>query len=184
MSRANSTKITFVGSSKVGKTAIIDRLAGKKVSNNYIETVGAAFSSITVRHFGTDYDILIWDTAGKEIYVGLLPLYIRESALIVLVYDVTSSEKFDEYLDRWTQIIEGEHSFDFSNGLIICNKIDQDNWTSSQEEISRICADMNFHVFFVSAMLKTHLNDVFQCIQEMLLDHHMIIPPPGEMLYE
>ena len=37
----------------------------------------------------------LWDTAGQERFRSLIPSYIRDSSVAVIVYDVTNPETFE-----------------------------------------------------------------------------------------
>ena len=53
------------------------------------------------------YDINIWDTAGQEIYRSCNKLFIKNSNIVIFVYDITNKKTFVE-LDYWYKIIEDE----------------------------------------------------------------------------
>lgn len=40
----------------------------------------------------------LWDTAGQERFRTLIPSYIRDSAVTVIVYDITSTPKWFKHL--------------------------------------------------------------------------------------
>ena len=42
----------------------------------------------------------LWDTAGQERFRSLIPSYIRDSSVAVIVYDVTNPETF-ENAGKW-----------------------------------------------------------------------------------
>lgn len=44
----------------------------------------------------------LWDTAGQERFQSLIPAYIRDSAVAVCVYDVTSRKSF-QATQRWVR---------------------------------------------------------------------------------
>ncbi len=53
-------------------------------------TIGIDFVSKTMYVDEKTVKLQLWDTAGQERFRSLMPNYIRESAVIVTVYDVTS----------------------------------------------------------------------------------------------
>ena len=83
-------KLIFVGDVAVGKTSIIHCLIGNKFKENYNPSVGVDFFSKTIKFKGKTLKLQMWDSAGQEKYKALIPNYIRGSALIFVVYDVTS----------------------------------------------------------------------------------------------
>ena len=43
----------------------------------------------------------IWDTAGQERYNALAPMYYREAAAAVVVYDMTTRSSFNKVMTRF-----------------------------------------------------------------------------------
>lgn len=50
----------------------------------------------------------LWDTAGQERFRSLIPSYIRDSTVAVVVYDITSKYKcqYIYYFGYWTYLID------------------------------------------------------------------------------
>ena len=44
----------------------------------------------------------LWDTAGQERFKSLIPRYIKDSAVAIVVYDVTSRDSFLS-VDKWIE---------------------------------------------------------------------------------
>ena len=44
----------------------------------------------------------IWDTAGQEKYRGLTPMYYRDSAAAICVFDITNADSFRS-MDSWVE---------------------------------------------------------------------------------
>ena len=83
-------KIVVVGDSAVGKTSIVARYINDTFYPNNESTIGAAFfSKVIESRDGIKDKIEIWDTAGQERYRSLVPMYYREAAGALIVYDVT-----------------------------------------------------------------------------------------------
>lgn len=86
-------KIIFLGDQGVGKSSILNRYAQDKFEANYQSTIGLDFHSKTIILENQPVRLLLYDTAGQEKFKSLIPMYIRDSDIIILVYDVTC--KFD-----------------------------------------------------------------------------------------
>ena len=84
-------KLVVVGDVSVGKSAIINSLLGQKFKENYEASVGVDFFSKTIKFKGKSLKLQIWDSAGQEKYKSLIPSYVRGSAAIFVVYDITSN---------------------------------------------------------------------------------------------
>jgi small GTP-binding protein len=84
-------KLVVVGDVSVGKTAIISSLLGQKFKESYEASVGVDFFSKTLKFKNKNLKLQIWDSAGQEKYKSLIPSYIRGSAIIFVIYDITSN---------------------------------------------------------------------------------------------
>ncbi|KAI8475046.1 MAG: small rab-related GTPase [Monoraphidium minutum] len=84
-------KLVFLGDQSVGKTSIITRFMYDKFDNTYQATIGIDFLSKTMYLEDRTVRLQLWDTAGQERFRSLIPSYIRDSSVAVVVYDVTSA---------------------------------------------------------------------------------------------
>ena len=57
----------------------------------------------------------LWDTAGQERFKSLIPSYIKDSAVAIVCYDVSSRESF-ESVERW---IEDARAYRADDVLIV-----------------------------------------------------------------
>merc|ERR1719203_2020517 len=67
----------------------------------------------------------LWDTAGQERFRSLIPSYIRDSSVAVVVYDVSSRASFNNTA-KWVEDVRAERG----NDVVIClvgNKTDLGN---------------------------------------------------------
>ena len=44
----------------------------------------------------------LWDTAGQERFKSLIPSYIKDSAVAIVVFDVTNKQSFQS-VDKWIE---------------------------------------------------------------------------------
>eukprot|EP00831_Metopus_contortus_P008355 TRINITY_DN1320_c0_g1_i1.p1 TRINITY_DN1320_c0_g1~~TRINITY_DN1320_c0_g1_i1.p1 ORF type:complete len:217 (-),score=35.23 TRINITY_DN1320_c0_g1_i1:154-804(-) len=86
----------------VGKTCIIDRFVSDQFNESSDPTKGATFKakSIRTKEGNTEIKLMIWDTAGQEIYRSLAPFYYKDADAVILVYDITSQKSYDG-VDYW-----------------------------------------------------------------------------------
>lgn len=88
-------KVVFVGNQSVGKTSIVSRFVTSVFESELESTVGIDFFSKTVNLEDRSVRLQLWDTAGQERYRALIPSHVRDSSVIVIVYDVTCQKSFD-----------------------------------------------------------------------------------------
>jgi len=61
--------------------------------NTYQATIGIDFLSKTMYLEDRTVRLQLWDTAGQERFRSLIPSYIRDSSVAIVVYDITSVSK-------------------------------------------------------------------------------------------
>ena len=96
-----SIKITLIGNSGVGKTCIIRRYSLNDYVENPTSTTGGNYSSKFVEINGQKYQLDLWDTAGQERYRSLTKHFYKDAYIIVLVYDITKQDTFEELKSIW-----------------------------------------------------------------------------------
>lgn len=87
---SHKIKIIFLGDQGVGKSSIMNRFINDKFENLYQATVGLDFNSKNVIIERQEVRLYLYDTAGQEKFRSLIPMYIRDADVIILVYDITS----------------------------------------------------------------------------------------------
>lgn len=129
MSAATSTvsplakyKLVFLGDQSVGKTSIITRFMYDKFDNTYQATIGIDFLSKTMYLEDRTVRLQLWDTAGQERFRSLIPSYIRDSSVAVVVYDVANRASFLNTA-RWIEEVRSERGNDVII-MLVGNKTD------------------------------------------------------------
>lgn len=97
---AVSYKFIIIGSSGVGKTALMKRLVDNTFSNDSQSTIGVEFDSTTVEVDGNTVKLQIWDTAGQERFRSIAKAYFRNAVGVILVFDITERKTFDD-VNMW-----------------------------------------------------------------------------------
>ena len=156
--QTNRQKIIFCGDAGVGKTSIINSIMGQKFSEEYEPSIGVDFFSKTVRYNGRLIKLQIWDSAGQEKFRSLIPNYIRGSAIIFLIFDVSQKITY-EHLNDWLKFIT-----DIEKGgliIIVGNKIDlKDTREINSEDAEKYCKEKKYDYFEVSAKDGTNIDNM------------------------
>src|SRR5947207_15195475 len=84
-------KLVFLGEQSVGKTSLITRFMYDNFDAQYAATIGIDFLSKTMYLDDRTVRLQLWATAGQARFRSLIPSYIRDSSVAVVVYDVTSN---------------------------------------------------------------------------------------------
>lgn len=108
-------KLVFLGEQSVGKTSMITRFMYDSFDTNYQATVGIDFLSKTIYFQDKVVRLQLWDTAGQERFRSLIPSYIRDSQVAIIVYDITNAISFEQ-ITKWIDDVRNERG---SNVLIV-----------------------------------------------------------------
>ncbi|KAI9219718.1 ras small monomeric GTPase Rab6 protein, partial [Blastocladiella britannica] len=104
-------KLVFLGEQSVGKTSLITRFMYDTFDSAYQATIGIDFLAKTMYLEDRTVRLHLWDTAGQERFRSLIPSYIRDSSVAVVVYDVSSKSSFHN-TSRWIDDIRNERGND------------------------------------------------------------------------
>jgi small GTP-binding protein len=115
-------KFIVVGSSGVGKTAILRRLIEDKFSSENSPTIGVEYVSAMIDIDGKLVMLQIWDTAGQEKFRSIAKSYFRHAVGVMLLFDLTDRQSFDD-LVSWLSDI---HHYCDQNACVtlVGNKVD------------------------------------------------------------
>jgi small GTP-binding protein len=174
-------QLLIIGDSLVGKTSILARFTENTFTPNYLATVGLdyftkdeVFGTKTVR-------IKIWDTAGQERYKAVTQGFFRNANGIMIVYDITNSETFDN-LKYWIQSIHthiGEKND--VKIIIIGNKIDLQREVK-KEDAEKLANEYGYNYFEVSAKTGENIDESIKNLVQQVLDYQSKKPQSNHLV--
>ncbi|MES1912366.1 MAG: GTPase Ryh1 [Cercozoa sp. M6MM] len=115
-------KIVLLGNESVGKSSILTRFMYDHFDTTYAATVGVDFLSKTMYLGDRVVRLQLWDTAGQERFRSLIPSYIRDSAVALLVFDMCDARSFED-VDKWARDVRAERE-DEVMLVLVANKSD------------------------------------------------------------
>ena len=118
-----SIKVTMVGNVGVGKTCIVKRLVKNEYDESGKSTVGANYSKYEIYLDNKKIILDIWDTAGQEKFRSMGRHFYKNSNIVVIVYDITKKESFDDIKTFWYDNIK-ENAEKYKVIGIVGNKYD------------------------------------------------------------
>ncbi|KAJ2706544.1 GTP-binding protein of the rab/ypt [Coemansia sp. IMI 203386] len=154
-------KVVLLGESAVGKSSLVTRFARNQFDQYKESTIGAAFVTKEVTLDNNSLGNLhIWDTAGQERYKSLAPMYYRNAAAAVVVYDITQTESFGK-AKSWVQELKRQAKSDIVIALA-GNKTDlAGRRTVSKEEGSAYAESLGLLFFETSAQSGENVENLF-----------------------
>jgi small GTP-binding protein len=174
-------RVITIGDTSVGKTSIITKLVRGEFEAEKQSTVGAMFVAHVEILGSRRIEMQVWDTAGQERFRSLGPIYYRNAAAAIVVFDVTSSETFKR-LDNWIHAflsIAGERAFI----CIVGNKIDLvDSIAVSDTEVREWAEAHHFPYVKTSAKTGAGVRELFRAVAEELLKRETQVTPPESVV--
>jgi Ras-related protein Rab-1A len=118
-------RLLLIGDSGVGKSCVLLRFADDTFSDCYQCTCGVDFKISTLQTGGKVVKLQMWDTAGQERFRTIARSYYRNASGILVVYDVTDRQSFQN-IPSWVEEIRRYAPKDVKM-LLIGNKCELDH---------------------------------------------------------
>ena len=98
---AHKCKVILVGEAGVGKTCLIKQYLDRTFDPEEIPTIAGqeVFKEINVEN--ENIKLTIWDTCGQERFRSINKIFMKESDIVILVYDKTNMKSFQELKNYW-----------------------------------------------------------------------------------
>ena len=137
-------KTILVGMSGTGKTNIINAMTNQPFDSDKISTLTSSFVDKYIEINKKKYHVELWDTAGQEKYRSLTKIFVKDSRIVIFVYDITTKASFEE-IDYWVTTVKeilGEGPvyglIGNKKDLFIKEEIDEDTGRNKANEIGAI----------------------------------------------
>ena len=160
-SNTNVFKILTIGDGGVGKTSILRRYVENKFLKHHLSTIGIDFLSKTLKIKDKEIKLKIWDTAGQERYRQITSHIYKDADGIILVFDVTSEESFNQITD-WMEQIKNNVSKEEINLILIGNKCDLADRMVEKERGEEMAKNLKIKYFETSALTGQGINEAFE----------------------
>jgi len=116
-------KICSVGDSSVGKSSLLLRYTDTLFDEKIGATIVVDFKIKTIQVDDTLIKLQIWDTAGQEKFRTITAGYYRNTHAIMIVFDITNKESFQNVNTIWMEETN-RYSSSKSIKFLVGNKLD------------------------------------------------------------
>ncbi len=165
MDDCQDIKTILVGMSGTGKTNIINAMINQPFDSDQISTQTSSFVDKYIEVNKKNYHIEIWDTAGQEKYKSLTKIFIKDSKIVIFVYDITTKASFEE-VDYWVNTVK-EILGDTPVYALAGNKKDLFIKEEVEEDLGREKAE-KIGALFKLTSAKTERNQINDFLKELL----------------
>jgi len=153
-------KLLLIGDSGVGKSCLLLRFADDTYTESYISTIGVDFKIRTIEQDSKTVKLQIWDTAGQERFRTITSSYYRGAHGIIIVYDVTDRESFNN-VKHWITEID-KYAAEGVNKLLVGNKSDlQSKKVVSYDEAKELADSLGVQFLETSAKNAHNVEEAF-----------------------
>lgn len=147
--------------------------------NTYQATIGIDFLSKTMYLEDRTVRLQLWDTAGQERFRSLIPSYIRDSSVAVVVYDITNRNSFQQ-TSKWIDDVRTERGSDVII-MLVGNKTDlADKRQVSIDEGENKAKELNVMFIETSAKAGYNVKQLFRRVAAALPGMEDAAAKPGE----
>lgn len=169
----DSIKVIVVGDGNVGKTSMLRRFVRGEFVDQYKKTIGAEFleKEVYVRELNQAVTLMLWDTAGQEVFNALTASYYRGAGAAVLAFSTIDRDSFMS-VEKWKQKVEAQCG---SITMILCQtKYDLVNEAAvSNPEAEALAIKLKLPFFRVSTKDNFNVAQLFEFTAKLCLTSGM-----------
>ena len=172
----NTKKLVVLGDSNVGKTSIICRYANGFFDSNCSATLGTSFVLKQLPKLNGNNAFKIWDTAGQERYRSVVPIYLRDTDAILLVFDLTN-KNYLESIDVWVKFIH-DNADSRVPVFVVGNKLDLAQDPRAPASAAAALSALGLQAVCTSAKTGQGIDQLFESVGRQLFGAES--PPPEQ----
>lgn len=171
-------KLLLIGDSGVGKSCLLLRFAEDAFTDSYLSTIGVDFKIRTIELEGKTVKLQIWDTAGQERFRTIAAAYYRGAHGIIVVYDVTDGESY-ENVKGWLTEIE-RYASEGVHRLLLGNKADLSEKRVVEHDIAKeFASQLQIPFLETSAKTAEGVEDAFVTMAKQIKESVDTNPEPA-----
>lgn len=171
MTTTFSKKVCLLGDIAVGKTSLVRRFVYNLFDDKYLSTIGVKVSrkTLTVPRDGdmAELNLMLWDLAGSEEFDQVRASYLRGTAGVVLVCDLTRADTLNSLQVYANDTRRFNPNAQF---VVAANKYDlPDQYQLTPALVEALAASLNAPCYLTSAKTGAEVNTLFRHLGRLLL---------------
>jgi Ras-related protein Rab-1A len=161
-------KILLIGNPSVGKSSVFTQYVDNSYSALTVSTMGIDFKIKTLKINNKYIKLQLWDTAGQERFKTLTRSYYRGSHGIIIIFDITNRESFNN-IRNW--IYEINNYSENTCNILVGNKLDLiDKREITYKEAKEFAAMHDLTYIEVSASNNINIHNIFDFLSKELMN--------------
>ena len=162
-------KAILLGESGVGKTNLINVVAGQNFEENASVSYINSFIEKDFTINKKKYILQLWDTIGQEKYRPLTKIFFKDSKIVIFVYDKSCQKSYEE-LKYWTEQATEILGDDIIKA-IVGNKadLDEDDKDVDENKAREFAKTLNAKFKMTSA--KKNIKGFIHLLNELVVDY-------------
>ena len=108
-------KFVIIGETQVGKTSLINQYVNNQFEGDYLMTIGNDKTTKEITIDEKKVTLEIWDTIGHETLRAANKIFMKNTNIALMVYDITNRDSFDNLNQFYEELI----SINTENKMII-----------------------------------------------------------------
>lgn len=154
-------KAILIGNPGVGKTNLINTCLGMDFDSEYNSTSSGSFRTKKLIIDNKLYTLNLWDTAGQETYKAITKIFIKNSQIVIFVYDITDIQSFKD-IDDWIEMCKQNLDPNEYISGIVGNKFDLYlNEQVSEKDVRQFAESRGMKFALVSAKENPEAFEIF-----------------------
>ena len=133
----------------------------------FFVSVGIDFKIKTINVENQRVKLQVWDTAGQERFRTITQTYYKGAMGIVLVYDCTEEQTFNN-IQNWLKQID-QHASDTVTKVLVANKIDKPNRVISTQDGEALAREHGLAFYETSAKDGTNISELFYSLAKQII---------------
>ena len=165
-------KVTLIGESQVGKTSLINQYVNNKFEDEYLMTIGNDKMIKEIEINENKVRLEIWDTIGQENLRSANKIFMKNTDIALIVYDITNKKSFENLNEFYEELIKMNERDKMIIG-IAANKSDlYENTEVNREEGEEYAKNINALYFESTATDHENVVNIFEELIKVYIENN------------